>query len=89
MQQPGVANVTPLTNANLALALGGDPAALLARAGIANANFATSAFAADRAGKDKVLDSVKIGTGTDGATSKAFVQMEGIIGSGNVLTRPP
>ena len=112
--QAGVANVTPLTNATVALALGSDPAAmfavtapvappsaadldaqkaklkaaladLLAKAGIAGFDFATTAFTADRTGMDKVLDSVKISTGTDGATSKSFVQMEGIIGSGNVF----
>ncbi|WP_317205302.1 hypothetical protein [Janthinobacterium sp.] len=114
VQQAGVANVTPLTNANVALALGGDPAALfapgagtappdaaaleaqrlklktaladvLAKAGLGDINFATMAFLADRTGMDKVLDSVKISTGIDGATSKSFVQMEGIIGSGNVF----
>ena len=113
VQQAGVANVTPLTNANVALAMGSDPAALfaqsaaaapdaaaleaqrlklktaladvLAKAGIGNVDFATTAFTADRTGMDKVLDSIKISTGTDGATSKSFVQMEGIIGSGNVF----
>jgi hypothetical protein len=112
--QAGVANVTPLTNATVALALGSNPAAmfagtapvapptaaeldaqkaklkaaladLLAKAGITDIDFATTAFAADRTGMDKVLDSVKISTGTDGATSKSFVQVEGIIGSGNVF----
>jgi hypothetical protein len=112
--QPGVANVTPLTNATVALALGSDPAAmfaatapvappsaadldaqkaklktaladLLAKAGITDSDFGTTAFTADRTGMDKVLDSVKISTGTDGATSKSFVQVEGIIGSGNVF----
>jgi hypothetical protein len=114
VQQAGVANVTPLTHANIALALGSDPAGmfaataptappsassveaqrlklktaladLLAKAGITDLDFTTGAFNADRSGMDKVLDSIKISTGTDGATAKAFVQMEGIIGSGNVF----
>jgi hypothetical protein len=111
VQQPGVANVTPLTQATVALALGSNPAAafttgtvpsaadlgtqaarlataladLLARAGISGVDFATSAFAADRSGMDKVLDSVHVSTGTDGATSKSFVQVEGITGSGNAF----
>ena len=114
VQQPGVANVTPLTNATVALAMGKNPAdlfattapaaaptasdldaqkaklkialaELLVKAGVADIDFATTPFSADRTGMDKVLDSIKINTGTDGATNKAFVQMEGIIGSGNVF----
>ena len=114
VQAAGTANVTPLTNATVALALGSDPAAmfattgpvappsasdiaaqnlklqtaladLLLKAGVAGIDFVTTAFTADRTGMDKVLDSVKVSTGTDGATSKSFVQMEGIIGSGNVF----
>lgn len=110
----GVANVTPLTNADVALALGSDPAdifatnspkappsaadleaqkqklktalaSILAKAGITEADFATTPFTADRTGMDKVLDSVKVSTGTDGATNKSFVQLEGIIGSGNAF----
>lgn len=112
--QAGIANVTPLTNANVALALGSDPsgmfkssaptappaaidmdlqrakikaalADLLAKAGITEIDFATTPFTADRTGIDKVLDSVKITTGTDGATNQAFVQVEGKIGDGNVF----
>jgi hypothetical protein len=41
-------------------------------------DFATSAFAANRTGMDKLLDAVKITTGSD------FVQVEGKIGAGNV-----
>ncbi|MES2742272.1 MAG: carboxypeptidase-like regulatory domain-containing protein [Pseudomonadota bacterium] len=114
VQQAGVANVTPLTNATVALALGGDPAAMfsptapvappsaaalevqsqklkvaladvLAKAGVSNIDFATTAFTADRSGIDKVLDSIKISTGIDGGSNKSFVQMESIIGSGNVF----
>jgi hypothetical protein len=114
VQQAGIANVTPITNALLALALASDPAgmfapttptplpsaadmeaqktrlksalaALLSKAGLADIDFATTPFSADRTGMDKVLDSVKISTGTDGATNKSFVQLEGIIGAGNVF----
>jgi hypothetical protein len=45
---------------------------------IGNLDFATSAFTANRTGMDKLLDAVKITTGSD------FVQVEGHIGSGNV-----
>lgn len=110
----GVANVTPLTNASVALALGSDPAGmfaataakpaptsaeldtqkarlktalagLLAKIGISNVDFTSTAFNADRTGMDKLLDSLKIRTGTDGGSNKTFVQMEGLIGSGNVF----
>ena len=112
--QAGTANVTPLTHATVALALGSDPAGvfaataptappsaadmdaqksklkatlanLLAKAGITDIDFATTPFSADRTGMDKVLDSIKVSSGIDGATSKAFVQMEGKIGAGNVF----
>ena len=112
--KPGVANVTPLTNATVALALGSDPAGvfaatgattppaaaeidaqtaklkaalanLLAKAGLTNVDFATTPFAADRTGVDKLLDSIKVSAGIDGATSKSFVQVEGKIGAGNVF----
>ena len=112
--QSGVANVTPLTNANVALALGGDPAGmfaatsptappstadmdaqkaklkaalanLLSKAGLTDVDFATTPFTADRTGMDKVLDSIKVSDGIDGATNKSFVQMEGKIGTGNVF----
>jgi len=43
-----------------------------------NIDFATTTFAADRTGMDKLLDAVKITTGSD------FVQVEGNIGGGNV-----
>lgn len=112
VQQAGTANVTPLTNAATALALGRDPAAMFdasapatapsaadlntqkqklktalgdlpAKAGLTDFDFATTAFSADRTGMDKVLDAVKISTGTDGGTGKTFVQLEGKIGAGN------
>ena len=112
VQQAGTANVTPLTNAAVALALGADPAGIfaasgsvappltsdldaqhrklkqalgdvLAKAGVGSADFVTTPFSADRTGMDKVLDAVKVSTGTDGGTGKTFVQVEGKIGSGN------
>lgn len=112
VQQAGTANVTPLTNATVALALGSDPSAMFnttspsaapnatdlatqkqkiksalgdvpAKAGLAEFDFATTAFTADRTGMDKILDAVKISTGTDGGTGKTFVQLEGKIGAGN------
>ncbi|MGE5622014.1 MAG: hypothetical protein ACM3WS_02515, partial [Bacillota bacterium] len=112
VRQAGTANVTPLTNATVALALGSDPGALFdatapaaapsaaaldsqkqkiksalgdlpAKAGLGDFDFATTAFAADRTGMDKMLDAVKISTGMDGSTGKVFVQIEGKIGDGN------
>lgn len=56
---------------------------MLAKAGVAGADFFTTAFTADRTGMDKVLDAIKVSTETDGASGKTFVQVEGKIGSGN------
>lgn len=71
-------------NQKLVTALG----PVLAAVGVApSTDFATSAFTADRTGMDKVLDAVKISTGTDKSstgTPTAFVQVEGKIGAGNV-----
>jgi hypothetical protein len=103
----GTANVTPLTNASVSLALGEDAAAMFDSDGVApdlatldakklllkeklgpilsglgldigNLDFATTVFTANRTGMDKLLDAVKITTGSD------FVQVEGNIGGGNV-----
>ena len=114
VQAGGTANVTPLTNAAVALALGDDPAKMfaatgaiapptaaaidaqvvrikqamadmLARAGLSAADFATTPFAADRTGMDKLLDAIKVSVATDGASGKVFVQLETKLGgSGNV-----
>lgn len=54
----------------------------------ANVDFTSTAFSADRTGMDKLLDAVKITTGTDagsGNQTTSFVQVEGKIGSGNVF----
>ncbi|SNS31023.1 hypothetical protein SAMN06265795_102154 [Noviherbaspirillum humi] len=86
VQDAGTANVTPLTHAALALAVGQDPSVLFdgaaalpsadsikaqaaklktalgdlaSKAGIADADFATTAFSADRTGMDKLLDAVR------------------------------
>ena len=51
-------------------------------------DFASDAFSANRTGMDKLLDAVKITTGSDTAASgpaSTFVQVEGKIGSGNVF----
>ncbi|CAN0627856.1 conserved protein of unknown function [Burkholderia multivorans] len=107
VQSGGVANVTPLTDATVALALAGDASTLfngatptaaamassmqtlqnllgpvLTAAGMsANSDFTTTPFNANHTGMDKVLDAVKISTGhNNGAT---FVQLEGVVGSGN------
>ncbi len=51
-------------------------------------DFASDSFAANRTGMDKLLDAVKITTGSDAAASgpaSTFVQVEGNIGSGNVF----
>ncbi len=51
-------------------------------------DFASDAFSANRTGMDKLLDAVKITTGSDAAASgpaSTFVQVEGNIGSGNVF----
>ena len=114
VQAGGTANVTPLTNAAVALALNDDPAKmfaatgalappsaaaidaqvvrikqamadLLARAGLTGADFATTPFAADRTGMDKLLDAIKVSVATDGASGKVFVQLETKLGgTGNV-----
>ncbi|MFL6663446.1 MAG: hypothetical protein ACJ8G7_14830 [Rhizobacter sp.] len=115
VQHEGTANVTPLTHAVVALALGSDPATMFAagstvappsaeamarqvqqlklalgdvltKSGVSGSDdFATTPFSADRTGMDKVLDAVKISTGTDNdsGVSKTFVQLEAKIGSGN------
>lgn len=107
-QSPGTANVTPLTDAAVALALNGDAADLfsgasapdsatleakkqaiqaalapvLAAAGLSpNTDISTVQFSANRTGMDKVLDAVKVTTGSDGGV--AFAQLEGVVGSGN------
>ena len=54
----------------------------------AGVDFASVAFSADRTGVDKLLDAVKITTGTDvgsGNQATTFVQVEGKIGAGNVF----
>ncbi len=51
-------------------------------------DFASDAFSANRTGMDKLLEAVKITTGSDAAASgpaSTFVQVEGKIGSGNVF----
>lgn len=107
VQSGGVANVTPLTDATVALALaaeaftlfnGSTPTAaamansattlqnllgpVLTAAGLsAGSDFATTPFTANHTGMDKVLDAIKVSTGQNaGAT---FVQLEGVVGSGN------
>lgn len=112
----GTANVTPLTQAGVTLALGQDAAAMFGGSNVAapdktkfdavkaqlttalspvlsalglpsSLDFASTPFSADRTGMDKLLDAVRITTGTDpgtGASSKTFVQVEGRIGAGNV-----
>lgn len=109
VQGSGTANVTPLTNATVALALNGDAADLfsgssapsrvtldakkaalqaalgpvLTAAGLsATTDFETTHFDANRTGMDKVLDAVKISSGSN--AGHAFVQVEGRIGSGNL-----
>ncbi len=109
VQGGSTANVTPLTNATVALALNGDASGLfsghaapdsatlaakklalqtalgpvLAAAGLsASTDFESQHFDANRTGMDKVLDAVKISTGSD--TGNAFVQVEGRVGAGNV-----
>jgi hypothetical protein len=106
----GRANVTPLTNATVSLALGTDAATLFdndtaapsrsamdaqkqklmsalqpvitAVLGSASIDFATTTFNADRTGMDKLLDAVRISTGSDGGTP--FVQLEGRLAGGSV-----
>lgn len=56
---------------------------MLTKAGVAGADFFTTAFTANRTGMDKVLDAIKVSTETDGASGKTFVQVEGKIGSGS------
>lgn len=113
--QAGRANVTPLTNAAVSLAMGSDAAALFdsdapapsasnldaqkqkllaalqpvisAVVGSSNVDFATTAFTADRTGMDKLLDAVRISTGTSGGTTP-FVQIEGRLDGGNVYIDP-
>lgn len=111
----GVANVTPITNATVTLALGKDASSMFGAGGHApsttelnaqsqqlatalgpvltalglpaNLDFSTTAFKADRTGVDKLLDAVKVTTGTDYDANKnasTFVQIEGKIGKGNV-----
>lgn len=108
VQNSGTANVTPLTNATVALALNDDAANLfngaapssgtldakrqalqtalgpvLTAAGLsASTDFETEHFDANRTGMDKVLDAVKISSGSN--SGNAFVQVEGRIGSGNL-----
>lgn len=113
--QAGRANVTPLTNATVSLAMGQDAAALFDSdapapstasldtqkqklltalqpvistiVGSSSVDFATTAFAADRTGMDKLLDAVRISTGTSGG-SAPFVQIEGRLDGGNVYIDP-
>lgn len=113
--QAGRANVTPLTNATVSLAMGQDAAALFDSdapapsaasldtqkqklltalqpvistvVGSSSVNFATTAFTADRTGMDKLLDAVRISTGTSGGAAP-FVQIEGRLDGGNVYIDP-
>lgn len=111
----GRANVTPLTNAAVSLAMGDDASALFdndapapsasdlaaqkqklltalqpvitAVVGSSSVDFATTAFTADRTGMDKLLDAVRISTGTSGGATP-FVQIEGRLDGGNVYIDP-
>lgn len=113
--QAGRANVTPLTNATVSLAMGQDAAALFDSdapapssnsletqkqklltalqpvistvVGSSSVDFATTAFTADRTGMDKLLDAVRISTGSSGG-SAPFVQIEGRLDGGNVYIDP-
>lgn len=115
VSQAGRANVTPLTNASVSLAMGQDAAALFdsdapapsatsldaqkqklltalqpvisSVVGSSSVDFATTAFTADRTGMDKLLDAVRISTGTSGG-SAPFVQIEGRLDGGNVYIDP-
>ena len=56
---------------------------VLAKAGLGNIDFTTTAFHADRTGMDKVLDLVHVSTGAATANS-TFVQLESLGGAGSV-----
>lgn len=93
VQSAGTGNVTPLTDAMIALAAeGGTPgagplreglAALLADAGLpADFDFVTGALSAgSRSGYDRLLDAIGVNKGEDGAP---FVQIQPRLGTGNL-----
>jgi hypothetical protein len=107
IQAAGVGNVTPLTDATVALASGGNASTVftgtvpsesalsgseatlktylgpvLTAAGLASdSSFGTTPFVANHTGMDKVLDAVKVTSGTNNGV--AFVQLQGVLGYGN------